>query len=726
MIITAIAMTTAMCVANNDYSGWRGGIGIAFGNPGRIIPDITELGYEIAWGSEDLRCAKILDIAIFRYINSIVEISLKDPNGKYDFSQMTDKDEAARLAFDAWAEIHYGIKGLSKYATVRYKPEGSYGDVYGSMDFSSENPLVTAIIDTYLKWFVDNDIKRGGIALDNAGGMTEVFLGLVKKKFNEKGLGIASNGCPDRYFSYIDILGNEGFPYTIQYSRDIRSKGFCGILAEFTLQHLSPGELEAYLKTKLFNRIVFFGYTDGGIAASAGYSFYFRRPDVYHHHRWVLRKYIPLSRAVLKAGIQKDPCATIKSGNKIEEKSNLPSQVSVKTSSDGKVYESEKQQVDITSITGVTPGLAPAIFRYGSNISNGIYFYLDSLGQAVVQCDAKKLNIDKNTVVFDEFHEQLLNSKLTKNFLEFSIDRGPCVVQLGSKQTIVKNIFSRIEEIFKQQMLQRKMEKETGIGYPLKPWALFCQGYTLDDKVARSGKFSLKTTGGIYTSFTQKWKYYNRQGAAQLVDLNQKTPVPIILKAFSKAEDVPDSALISITDRRQHFSCRQAHIYCMHLYIDYQDGEWPEIFTASFSPGNHDWEERTIKITPKKPVKTAMVLLEFQQPQGRAWFDDVFLSQSTEPEKNLLVYPGFEKEDFDTIELDSLNRDYEEKINFLMELLKSMQNKKITKTELLKLKKEIEVLEKWIADKKISQLWLREMRDLRDAKHKIELCLKLR
>jgi hypothetical protein len=201
--------------------------------------------------------------------------------------------------------------------------------------------------------------------------------------------------------------------------------------------------------------------------------------------------------------------------------------------------------------------------------------------------------------------------------------------------------------------------------------------------------------------------------------------VPIILKAFSKAEDVPDSALVSITDRRQHFSYRQAYIYCMHLYIDYQDGEWPEKYTASFSPGTHDWEERTIKVTPKKPVKTAMVLLEFQQPDGKAWFDDVFLSQSTEPEKNLLVYPGFEKEDFDALELDSLNRDYEEKINFLMELLKSMQNKKITEMGLLKLKKEIEIMEKWITDKKISQLWSREMRDLRDAKHKIEVCLKL-
>ncbi len=32
-----------------DYSGWRGGISIAFGTPSRDIADVTELGYEINW-----------------------------------------------------------------------------------------------------------------------------------------------------------------------------------------------------------------------------------------------------------------------------------------------------------------------------------------------------------------------------------------------------------------------------------------------------------------------------------------------------------------------------------------------------------------------------------------------------------------------------------------------------------------------------------------------------
>ena len=52
----------AEATAPGGYSGWRGGIGIAFGNPSRTIPDVTELGYEIAWGSDDTRAVKTLDL----------------------------------------------------------------------------------------------------------------------------------------------------------------------------------------------------------------------------------------------------------------------------------------------------------------------------------------------------------------------------------------------------------------------------------------------------------------------------------------------------------------------------------------------------------------------------------------------------------------------------------------------------------------------------------------
>ena len=339
-----------------DFSGWRGGIGITFGTPSRDIADVTEMGYEIVWGGEDPRAVKALGVSVFRYWNSIVETSLKGPG--YDFSQMPDKDEAAKLAFDAWMERAYGVKGLSKYASVRYDPKGAYGDVYGSMDLSSENDLVKAVIARYMQGFDKDGITHGGIGLDNAGKVPREFLEALARRLNARGLGIAANGCPDQYLTYIDFFGNEGFPFSINYARRAREKGLRGILGEFTMQHLSGGELDAYLKSKLFNGIVFFGYTNGGTAAGASYSAYCSRPDVYDHQRWVLRKLVPVSRAVQRAGRQMDPAAKLASAAApAGEAGAAPAGVAV--NAEGKVEEVKRREAGLDRITGRSPETAP-------------------------------------------------------------------------------------------------------------------------------------------------------------------------------------------------------------------------------------------------------------------------------------------------------------------------------------------------------------------------------
>ena len=335
--------------APRDFSGWRGGIGITFGTPSRDIADVTEMGYEIVWGGEDPRAIKALGISVFRYWNSIVETSLKGSG--YDFSRMPDKDEAAKLAFDAWMERAYGVKGLSKYANVRYNPKGAYGDVYGSMDLSSENDLVKAVIARYMQGFDKDGITHGGIGLDNAGKVPREFLEALARRLNARGLGIAANGCPDQYLTYIDFFGNEGFPFSINYARQAREKGLRGILGEFTMQHLSGGEMDAYLKSKLFNGIVFFGYTNGGTAAGASYSAYCSRPDVYNHQRWVLRKLVPISRAVQRAGRQMDPAAKLASAAApASEAGAAPAGVAV--NAEGKVEEVKRREAGLDRITG--------------------------------------------------------------------------------------------------------------------------------------------------------------------------------------------------------------------------------------------------------------------------------------------------------------------------------------------------------------------------------------
>ena len=711
--------------APRGFSGWRGGIGITFGTPSRDIADVTEMGYEIVWGGEDPRAIKTLGVSVFRYWNSIVETSLKGSG--YDFSQMPDKDEAAKLAFDAWMERAYGVKGLSRYANVRYNPKGAYGDVYGSMDLSSENDLVKAVIARYMRGFDKDGITHGGIGLDNAGRVPREFLEALARRLNARGLGIAANGCPDQYLTYIDFFGNEGFPFSINFARRAREKGLRGILGEFTMQHLSGGELDAYLKSKLFNGIVFFGYTNGGTAAGASYSAYCSRPDVYNHQRWVLRKLVSISRAMQRAGRQMDPAAKLASAAAPVGEGGV-GLAGVAVNADGKVQEVKRREAGLDRITGRSPETAPLVARYGQDVANGIYLFVDSGRPEEVVCDAQKLGVRADTLVFDEFAGRVLEAKRAAAALAFTTPEGPCVVQLASAPTVARNILARAAEGLCMQLTQRALDRELGTRFPHKAWSRFCQAGKWDATVARTGKGCLAVVGGTYTATMPQWKYFNRQGAAQFVSLNQATPKAIVLRAFSKAREVAASEEVILdtpSARRRHFDAREGHTYGMHLYLDYQDGQWPEARTVRFSSGTHDWEEKSIRVEPASPVKTAMVLLEFHQPQGAAWFDDLSLFSGDATERNLLAAPSFEEEDPVAVQAQAIGAGYEKQVQTLLKLLEAAAESATPASALPALGKEVDALAASVRGKGLASYFPRELRDLDDAKEKLELCTRL-
>ena len=715
--LLCLGRTSIAAKTSGNYSGWRGGIGIASSMSSQDIPDITELGYEIVWGSEDPRVIRALDLSVFRYWNSVVETSLKGPS--YDFTGLADKDEAARRAFDALMASEYGIKGLSKYAQVRYNPKGDYGDVYGSMDLSSKNELVQAVIASQLHWFEKNGVTHGGIGLDNAGKVPRAFLKVLTSRFNARGLGIAANGCPDEYLPFIDFFGNEGFPFSIDIGRRARSKGLRGILGEFTMQHLSGGELEAYLESKLFNGIVFFGYTNGGTAAGAKYSGYTARPDVYNHQRWVFRRLVPLSRALHKAGRQKEPLSQVVAG---AQPSGAASDgpTGAETNAEGKVQEEKGADADLQRITGRSPATPGVVARYGQNIAGGIYLYVDSGKPEEVSCNARKLGITPDTIVFDELAEKRLNSRLGGGTLRFRTSNGLSIVQLGSRGTVARNLLARVEENLKQQLTQRKMDRELGFDLLHKAWPSFCQGWKMDKGAAFSGQRSLYVEGGIYTGVMPQWEYFKRQGAAQLVRLNQMVPQPILLTIHSKAENVLQSDELDLnilTSRRNHFNVREAHTYCAHLYLDFQDGRWPEVYTVTFSSGTHDWEVKTIRVTPTRPVKTAMVMIEFHQPQGKAWFDDLVLAQADQPGRNLLAYPGFEENDPVAGRALAAGDEYEYRAGSLLRAVGTARRDPLK--QLTALKEQVNALADWIESHGIAPHYSRELRDLDDARHKL-------
>jgi hypothetical protein len=708
-----------------DFSGWRGGIGITFGTPSRDIADVTEMGYEIVWGGEDPRAIKSLGVSVFRYWNSIVETSLKGSG--YDFSQMPDKDEAAKLAFDAWMQRAYGVNGLSKHANVRYNPKGAYGDVYGSMDLSSENDLVKAVIARYMQGFDKDGITHGGIGLDNAGKVPREFLEALARRLNARGLGIAANGCPDEYLTYIDFFGNEGFPFSINYARRARQQGLRGILGEFTMQHLSGGEMDAHLKSKLFNGIVFFGYTNGGTAAGASYSGYCSRPDVYNHQRWVLRKLVPVSRAVQRAGRQMDPAAKLASAAApAGEAGAAPAGVAV--NAEGKVEEVKRREAGLDRISGRSSETAPRVARYGRSVAKGIYLFVDSGQPEEVVCDAQKLGVRADSLVFDEFAGCVLEAKRTAGTLTFKTPEGPSVVQLASAPTVAKNILARIAEGLRLQLTQRALDHELGTRFPHKAWSRFCQAGKWDTTVARTGKSSLAVVGGTYTATMPQWKYFNRQGAAQFVSLNQTAAEPIVARAFSKAREVATSeevVLDTAAARRRHFDAREGHAYCMHLYLDYQDGQWPEVHTVPFSPGTHDWEEKSIRVEPTRPVKTAMVLLEFHQPQGAAWFDDLSLSSGDGTGPNLLAAPGFEEADSAAAAAQGIGAEYEHQVQTLLTSVEAAAKSATPASALPALGKQVDALVTSLTGRGLASYFPRELRDLDDAREKLGLCARL-
>lgn len=710
-------------VREAEYSGWRGGIGIAFGSPSRWIPDVMELGYEISWGVEGFpdEVSSLLGVAVFRYWNSIVEVMLKDPQGKYDFSGIEDKSRAAVLAFDAWAEAELGEKGLSRYATVTHRPEGSYGDVMGTMDYSSPNPLVDGLVAAYLRWFAEHRVAIGGIALDNAGKVPQSFVETVRRRFTARGLGIATNGCPDELLALVDFFGNEGFPFPVPRARDVRSKGFRGILGEFTMQHLSSGELSAYLRTKLFNRIVFFGYTNGGTAAGAAHSFYARRPDVYDHQRWVLRKYVSLSRAVQRAGEETDPHARLAEmgGRDSDDLAGAPG-----TRADGAVYEWSRKY-DLAELMAKSLG-EPFVKRFGSS-PGSVYLYVGSNGGADLWCDARALGVSPDTVVWDELEERLLPATRDEAELRFRTPSGPSLVQLGSRQTIARSMLERVEELFAQELKQRALDRAGRRAFALEPWRAFCDGYALDQTASRGGGASLKLSGLERATFNGKFRYHGRQGAAQLVNLAQVEPVPLTLEVWSRAEGVVSSEPIPLRSREErdrHFSAREGAAYAAHLYLDYQDGSWPEVTTALFAPGTHGWERQSLTVYPAKPARTALVLLELHQPAGTAWFDDLTLLQADRPEDNLLVFPGFE-EDGALLELaERSGPEYEELVTRVLSVL-AQACQDLGPATVERALQEVRGAERWLESRGLARLWSYEWRDLADAAARLTQCREL-
>ena len=178
------------------------------------------------------------------------------------------------------------------------------------------------------------------------------------------------------------------------------------------------------------------------------------------------------------------------------------------------------------------------------------------------------------------------------------------MVQLASAATVAKSILARTAEGLRLQLTQRAADRQLGIRFPHKVWSWFCQPGKWDATVARTGKGSLALLGGIYAATRPQWKYFNRQGAAQFVSLDQTAPRPIVVRGFSKAREVAASEPVVLDTpaaRRRRFDAREGHTYAMHLYLDYQDGQWPEVHTVRSRPARTTGSSRASASSPPVP-----------------------------------------------------------------------------------------------------------------------------
>ena len=163
--------------------------------------------------------------------------------------------------------------------------------------------------------------------------------------------------------------------------------------------------------------------------------------------------------------------------------------------------------------------------------------------------------------------------------------------------------------------LLRNGDFEQAAGGKLDGWTAAPQGYSAARAEGRHGSQALRCDNPRGEAWV---------GASQNLELNRARVAPLLVRGWSKAENVsggPDSD------------------YSLYADILYADGStlWGQ--TASFHTGTHDWEQREMTILPEKPVQVLTLHCLLRGHSGRAWFDDVAVEEAG-AEGGAVVFQG--------------------------------------------------------------------------------------
>jgi hypothetical protein len=125
-------------------------------------------------------------------------------------------------------------------------------------------------------------------------------------------------------------------------------------------------------------------------------------------------------------------------------------------------------------------------------------------------------------------------------------------------------------------------------------------------------------------------------------------------------------------------------------------------------------------------VKTALVLFEFHQSHGTAWFDDIVLEQGgSNSGQNLLASPGFEESDPVAEKATAAGQTYENQIRSLLSNLEAARQSFDAGGQLTVLEKQAEAAVMWIHGGALAPYFARELRDLNELLEKLRLCSRI-
>jgi hypothetical protein len=133
----------------------------------------------------------------------------------------------------------------------------------------------------------------------------------------------------------------------------------------------------------------------------------------------------------------------------------------------------------------------------------------------------------------------------------------------------------------------------------LADWQPFGNGFAIDAANPLGGKQVVRCENETASQ---------KAGITQQFDLQQKEPKPIVITAWSRAENVSGKADSG---------------YAIFADATCDDGTVMKALNAPFATGMRYWNQVTLKISPTKPIRVLNLYLLFRGHTGRAWFDNI-------------------------------------------------------------------------------------------------------